>query len=183
MATPQLTERQRHVYELIRSLIQDRGYGPTVREIGEHFGIKSPNGVMCHLRALEKKGLITRKANKSRAIELTGEHARSTTALPLLGIVSEHPAPLNLDSPQVIDLGKSLATGDRVLVQVSGGAFAQQGILDGDYLVVEQNREGQEGDLVVCQFPGGHVALRTWDDRQVADSLLGVAVSMIREKI
>ena len=52
----QLTERQQAVYDMIRDLIVQRGYGPTVREIGEQFGIKSPNGVMCHLRALERKG-------------------------------------------------------------------------------------------------------------------------------
>src|SRR5204863_5423382 len=51
----QLTERQREIYEFIRERIERRGYGPTVREIGEGFGIKSPNGVMCHLKALEKK--------------------------------------------------------------------------------------------------------------------------------
>jgi repressor LexA len=52
----QLTERQLIVYEFIRDKIVHRGYGPTVREIGEHFDIRSPNGVMCHLKALEKKG-------------------------------------------------------------------------------------------------------------------------------
>ena len=56
--TARLTERQSEVYEMIRSLIVKRGYGPTVREIGDQFGIKSPNGVMCHLRALERKGLM-----------------------------------------------------------------------------------------------------------------------------
>ena len=68
-----LTDRQRAVYEFIRDKIQNRGYGPTVREISREFGIKSPNGVVCHLKALEKKGLITREPNMSRAIELTTE--------------------------------------------------------------------------------------------------------------
>lgn len=182
MAKPQLTDRQKHVYELIRSLIQHRGYGPTVREIGEHFGIKSPNGVMCHLRALEKKGLITRQANKSRAIELTGVHARSTSALPLMGIISEHPATLQDEPSDLIDLGKTLATGQRFVVRVSGGSFARQGILDGDYLIVEQNHAISAGDLVVCRLPDGQVALRVWDDRHAGREIpLGAAVSMVRE--
>ena len=54
----QLTDRQREIYEFIRVKIESRGYGPTVREIGAEFKIKSPNGVMCHLKALEKKGLL-----------------------------------------------------------------------------------------------------------------------------
>ena len=66
----QLTERQKDVYEFIRGKIRSRGYGPTVREIGDNFEISSPNGVMCHLKALEKKGLITREPNMSLAIQL-----------------------------------------------------------------------------------------------------------------
>ncbi len=73
MLLDQLTHRQKEVFEFIRDKIDNRGYGPTVREIGEHFEISSPNGVMCHLKALEKKGLITREPNMSRAIQLTEE--------------------------------------------------------------------------------------------------------------
>ena len=68
-----LTKRQREVYEFIRDKIRNRGYGPTVREIGTRFEISSPNGVMCHLKALEKKGLINREPNMSRAIMLATE--------------------------------------------------------------------------------------------------------------
>ena len=65
-----LTKRQREIYEFLRDKITNRGYGPTVREIGLHFDIRSPNGVMCHLKALERKGLISREQNMSRAIQL-----------------------------------------------------------------------------------------------------------------
>ena len=68
----QLTARQQAVFEFVREKIQNRGYGPTVREIGEQFGISSPNGVMCHLKALEKKGYIARDENLSRSIRLPG---------------------------------------------------------------------------------------------------------------
>ena len=61
MTATLLTSRQREVFEFIRDKITGRGYGPTVREIGDNFRIASPNGVMCHLKALEKKGLITRE--------------------------------------------------------------------------------------------------------------------------
>ena len=68
---PVLTDRQKEIYEFMKDKIVNRGYGPTVREIGTHFDIRSPNGVMCHLKALEKKGLITRESHMSRAIQLT----------------------------------------------------------------------------------------------------------------
>ena len=73
MTEPILTKRQKEIYEFIKKQIEGRGYGPTVREIGAQFGISSPNGVMCHLHALEKKALIVREAGKSRAIRLVGQ--------------------------------------------------------------------------------------------------------------
>src|SRR5439155_2177156 len=82
-----LTARQREIYDFIRDKIDTRGYGPTVREIGEGFGIKSPNGVMCHLKALEKKGLILREEHAARAIQLV-DHRPTNGGLPLLGTVA-----------------------------------------------------------------------------------------------
>src|SRR5712692_12103089 len=82
-----LTERQREIYDFIRDKIESRGYGPTVREIGQAFDIKSPNGVMCHLKALEKKGLIKREGFSARAIQLLDVRPESA-GLPFLGRVA-----------------------------------------------------------------------------------------------
>src|SRR5438876_6202902 len=82
-----LTERQREIYDFIRTKIETRGYGPTVREIGLAFDIKSPNGVMCHLKALEKKGLILREGFSARAIQLI-DHRPPSAELPLVGAVA-----------------------------------------------------------------------------------------------
>src|ERR1700682_1866956 len=82
-----LTKRQREVYQFIREKIRHRGYGPTVREIGTQFRISSPNGVMCHLKALEKKGLISREPNMSRAITLMAEPI-DQRGLPLVGRIA-----------------------------------------------------------------------------------------------
>src|SRR5258708_2922426 len=88
-----LTSRQREIYSFIRSKIQGRGYGPTVREIGLQFGIKSPNGVMCHLKALQKKGLIHREPNMSRAIQLLDDptSAPRPSGLKLVGRIAAGP--------------------------------------------------------------------------------------------
>lgn len=72
-----LTSRQREIYDYIRSKIKEREYGPTVREIGQHFGIQSPNAVLCHLKALQKRGLIQRELNVSRAVQVIQDHAGS----------------------------------------------------------------------------------------------------------
>src|SRR5439155_23303258 len=86
--TSSLTDRQREIYEFIRDKIDSRGYGPTVREIGLAFDIKSPNGVMCHLKALEKKGLIKREGFSARAIQLLDRDRPEAAGLPLLGAVA-----------------------------------------------------------------------------------------------
>lgn len=68
--TAQLTDRQREVLDFIRDKIRSRGYGPTIREIMQEFDINGPNGVTCHLKALEKKGVIKRDYGRSRAITI-----------------------------------------------------------------------------------------------------------------
>ena len=71
MLQERLTDRQKSVFDFIHNCIVEDGYGPTIREIAEEFGFRSPNGVVGHLNALEKKGLISRENNKSRSIVLT----------------------------------------------------------------------------------------------------------------
>jgi len=94
-AVEHLTSRQREFYQFIREAIERRGYGPTVREIGRHFDIKSPDGVMSHLKALQKKGLIHREPNMSRAIELLSDSPSFA-------------APIEIP-PEAVDLVLSLA--------------------------------------------------------------------------
>ncbi len=102
--TDQLTDRQREVYEFIRDKIRNRGYGPTVREIGDKFHISSPNGVMCHLKALEKKGLISREPNMSRAIQLAAEPIEER-GLPLAGRIAAGVLHEAIEQDERIDFG------------------------------------------------------------------------------
>ena len=158
----QLTERQQNVYNMIRDLIVQRGYGPTVREIGEQFGIKSPNGVMCHLRALERKGLITRSPNKSRAIELTQTADRSGHALPMAGMVAAGPTTLAFEQNERIDFSEMLFKDDRFILRVSGDSMINAHIADGDYVVIQKQETAAAGDMVVAQTPEGEATLKFW---------------------
>lgn len=157
-----LTDRQQNVYDMIRGLIVKRGYGPTVREIGEHFGIKSPNGVMCHLRALERKGLITRSPNKSRAIELTSAADRNGHSLPMAGIVAAGPTTLAFEQNERVDFSEMLFRDDRFILQVSGDSMIEAHIADGDYVVVQKKETAEPGQMVVAQTEDGEATLKYW---------------------
>ncbi len=158
----QLTDRQQNVYDMIRSLIVKRGYGPTVREIGEHFGIKSPNGVMCHLRALERKGLIRRSPNKSRAIELTHSADRNGHSLPMAGMVSAGPTTLAFQQNDRVDFSEIFFKDDRFILRVSGDSMIDAHITDGDYVVIQKQSTAEPGQMVVAQTPDGEATLKYW---------------------
>ena len=158
----QLTNRQRSVYEFIRDKITNRGYGPTVREIGERFEISSPNGVMCHLKALEKKGLIRRSPNKSRAIELTQETARGTTGIPMAGVVAAGLTSLAFEQSERVDFGQMFNRADVFALRVNGESMIEAQIADGDYVVVKRQPTAEPGDMVVAQTEDGEATLKYW---------------------
>jgi repressor LexA len=158
----QMTDRQQNVYEMIRALIVNRGYGPTVREIGEHFGIKSPNGVMCHLRALERKGLIRRSPNKSRAIELVEGFDRLGQSLPLAGIVAAGPTTLAFEQSDRVDFSEMFFKDDRFILRVSGDSMIDAHIADGDYVVIQKQDTAEAGQMVVAQTSEGEATLKYW---------------------
>ena len=157
-----LTQRQQDVYELIRDKIINRGYGPTVREIGEHFGIKSPNGVMCHLKAIEKKGLIRRSPNKSRAIELTQNDAAEPRGLQLAGTVVAGATNLAFEQCDRIDFDHLFHRQDQFILEVRGDSMIEAQIADGDYVVIRQQKTAQQGQMVVARTDDGEATLKYW---------------------
>jgi len=147
----QLTERQREIYEFIRDKIEARGYGPTVREIGLGFGIKSPNGVMCHLKALEKKGLIIREDHAARAIQLV-DHRPTSGGLPLLGTVAAG-APLQaIAADDRIEFSDLFGGPNRFVLRVKGNSMIENHIEDGDYVVIRQQENAENGERVVAMI-------------------------------
>src|SRR6516165_8692891 len=129
-----LTSRQREIYNFIRSKIQGRGYGPTVREIGNQFHIKSPNGVMCHLKALQKKGLIHREPNMSRAIQLLDDPTMARPGgLKLLGrIAAGHPIEA-VEQADELDFHDWEGADDKFALKVTGDSMIDEHIADGDF--------------------------------------------------
>lgn len=155
-----LTERQREVYEFIRERIRARGYGPTVREIGSQFEIASPNGVMCHLKALEKKGLITREPNMSRAIKLGEPLERH--GLPLAGRIAAGVLHEAVEQEERIDFGELFTAEDLFVLEVSGDSMIDSQIADGDYVVIRKQETAQRGEVVVALTEDNEATLKRW---------------------
>jgi repressor LexA len=148
-----LTLRQREIYDFIRSKIEGRGYGPTVREIGQNFDIKSPNGVMCHLKALEKKGLIDRQKFSARAIQLI-DHQPPTTGLPMLGNVAAGVPTAAADLDERLDFAELFGGPNHFALRVRGQSMIEDHIADGDFVVIRQQSEAPNGERVVAMIDG-----------------------------
>jgi repressor LexA len=148
----QLTERQREIYDFIRDKIDSRGYGPTVREIGEDFNIKSPNGVMCHLKALEKKGLIIRKGFRARAIQLV-DHRPPSAGLPMLGLVAAgSPTQAVQQLDERLEFGDLFPGKGCFALKVRGQSMIEDHIDDGDYVVIRKQEDAKNGERVVAMI-------------------------------
>jgi repressor LexA len=165
-----LTQRQQMVLDFIRQSITDRGYPPTLREIGARMGIRSTNGVNDHLRALERKGYLTREDMKSRALRPTGmaQVRASNDGSELTPVVTNDEdlvevrvlgrvaAGLPIYAEEhVIDtvkIDRGLLKGGREVfgLRVHGDSMIDAGILSGDYIFVKKQLTANRGDIVVA---------------------------------
>lgn len=160
----QLTERQREIYDFIRDKIENRGYGPTVREIGEGFDIKSPNGVMCHLKALEKKGLIKREEHAARAIQLV-DHRPLAGGLPMLGAVAAGTPIAAHAADDRIEFNDLFGGANRFVLKVKGNSMIESHIEDGDYVVIRKQETAENGDKVVAMIDSEVTLKRFYRDK------------------
>jgi len=162
-STEQLTDRQHAVYLFIRDKILHRGYGPTVREIGLQFGIRSPNGVMCHLKALERKGLIQREPNMSRAIQLSAEPL-AAKGLPLAGRIAAGVLHEAVEQDERVDFNEMFdpTNRDLFLLQVSGDSMIEDHISDGDFVVVHRQKTARKGQIVAAITDENEATLKRW---------------------
>jgi repressor LexA len=158
LETPLLTARQQEIWQFLVQYVDDHGYPPTVREIGDAVGLASPSTVHAHLANLDRAGLIRRDPTKPRAIELIGrprpEAARSESAtqvLPLVGrIAAGGPLLAEEDVEERIAVPEMLGRNADFLLRVTGDSMVEAGILDGDIVVVRRQDDASDGDIVVA---------------------------------
>ncbi len=150
-----LTKRQEMILRFIIECIRDNGCPPTIAEIGEEFGITSTNGVNDHLLALDRKGYIER-SSKARGIHVTpkaaaGLYQSDAMMLPLLGqVAAGQPMLAEENVEEHIAVSPSLTSQGTYCLRVRGDSMIDDGILDGDIIVVDQARRPRAGDIVVA---------------------------------
>lgn len=147
-----LTKRQRQCLNYITRSIEERGYPPTMREIGEHMGIRSTNGVNDHLKALERKGYIVREDLKSRTLRPV-ESSPAPVSVPLVGRVAAGQPILAVENlEETIKVDRYLVgSGENIFgLRVKGESMIEDGILDGDIVFVKQQPTAERGDIVVA---------------------------------
>jgi repressor LexA len=185
-----LTQRQRDILEFISSSIDQRGYPPTLREIGEHFGIRSTNGVSDHLKALEKKGFLAREDLKSRAMRPMGTPSRAGSVsdirdiataiaprvgdelceIPVMGRVAAGQPLLaveNVEDTVVVDRFFIGSSREVFALRIVGQSMIEDGILDGDYVFVRKTPSAARGEIVVAMIEGEATVKRYYPEGDV----------------
>jgi repressor LexA len=166
-----LTSRQREILDYISSSIDDRGFPPTLREIGQHFGIRSTNGVNDHLKALEKKGFLSRDTLKSRAMRpiegrggvtpisraMTSRMGEDYVEVQVLGRVAAGQPLLaveNVEDTVKVDRFFLGASREVFALRVVGESMIDDGIFDGDYVFVKKTATAGRGEIVIVMIEG-----------------------------
>ena len=154
-----LTDRQRQILDLIGATVRERGYPPSVREIGDAVGLSSPSTVHSHLSALERGGYLRRDPTKPRAIEIIDDglaerslHRAPVRDVPLVGrIAAGSPILAEEDIQEIYPLPTELVGNDPVfMLDVRGDSMIDAGIFDGDYVVVRRQATANNGQLVAA---------------------------------
>jgi repressor LexA len=168
----QLTDRQRQVLEFIDGEVRERGYPPSVREIGEAVGLSSSSTVHAHLAALQDKGFLKRDPTKPRAMELvydsssgTAIERRSVRHIPLVmgnvaagtGLLTDERVEETIPVPEDFT-----GAGQLFMVKVQGDSMVNAGILDGDYVVVRSQPTAEAGEIVVAGVNGEDATVKTY---------------------
>ncbi len=171
MSDETLTDRQREILEFIVTEQRERGYPPSVREIGEAVGLTSPSTVHTHLATLQKRGLLRRDPTKPRAIEVRYDPSAGMTAerrparhIPLVGDIAAGTDVLASENVEELVPVPSDFTGEGTLfmLRVRGDSMIDVGILDGDVVVVRQQPDARDGEIVAAGIPGGEATIKTF---------------------
>jgi repressor LexA len=174
VADTELTGKRREILDFIAAELRERGYPPSVREIGEAVGLTSSSTVHAHLTTLQKQGFLRRDPTKPRAIEVRYDatsgaaiERRPTQHVPLVGDVAAGTDVLAQENvEELLPLPEDFTgTGQLFMLRVRGDSMIDAGILDGDFVVVRHQDEAERGDVVVAGIPGDEATVKTYSKK------------------
>ncbi|MDO8260254.1 MAG: transcriptional repressor LexA, partial [Candidatus Magasanikbacteria bacterium] len=159
-----LTKRQREILDYVTEFSSENGYAPSLREIGEHFGLSSPATIHVHIENLKKKGFLNTSYNEARSIELSTVNSIWAQAieLPLVGLITAGEPIEAVEQNETIAVPADFVT-DRdnsYVLQVKGESMIEEGILSGDYVIVERCSSPRNGDVVVALLNNAYATLK-----------------------
>jgi len=161
-----MTRRQKEMVDYLRGYIAENGYAPTLEEIGRHFELASLATVHKHLQNLERKGIIRRLPNQSRALELATAADGRAVAVPLLGRVAAGIPIEPVEERETVTLPEELlGRGETFALRVRGDSMVDEGILDGDLVVVEARPDALDGATVVALVRGEATVKKLYRER------------------
>ena len=158
-----LTKRQREILDYLNEFIQQHGYAPSLEEVGRRFNLSSLATVHKHLTNLQEKGFIRRAWNRSRSVELMpSRSAGRAVELPLLGYVAAGMPIEAVATSETIAVPETLVTGkrDTYVLRVRGDSMIDEQIRDGDWVVVEDRRSADNGEMVIALVGGQDATLK-----------------------
>ncbi len=160
-----LTKRQREILDFVTEFISDNGYAPSIREIGEHFELSAPSTIHAHLENLKKKGFLKTSYNEARSIELTAvKNINWAVAieLPLMGLITAGEPIEAVEDNETIAVPSDFVRDEAnsYVLKVKGESMIEEGILSGDYVIVERNPSPRNGDVVVALLNNAYATLK-----------------------
>ncbi len=162
MTTTTLTPKQKTVLDYVRGFIDDHDYAPSYREIAEHLGLRSVATVAEHIATLHEKGCLEKEALEARSIQVTPLWDDRSFEVPLRGSIAAGSPISAIRTAETIDIPRSMMGQDVFALRVSGESMVDDGILDGDYVVIQRTETPRNGDIVVALLEEENVTLKRY---------------------
>jgi len=157
-----LTKRQAQILEYVSNYIQNHNYAPSYREIGQYFGLSSTATIAEHIESLKQKGYLSHQENLARSIQpnIVNEDVAEFFSIPLLGSIAAGKPIEAVSTNETIDIPKDMMGSNVFALRVRGESMIEDGILNGDYIIVEQAKTAKNGDIVVALIDNDKVTLK-----------------------
>ncbi len=158
-----LTKRQAQILAYITDHIEERNYAPSYREIGDHFHLSSTATIAEHVESLRQKGYLSQEERSARSIQVLEQadsHMSSSVSIPLLGAIAAGKPIEAVSTDESIDIPRDMSGTNVYALRVKGESMIEDGIMNGDYVIIEHTKIAKNGDIVVALIDNDNVTLK-----------------------